>query len=270
MHMREKIQHSNFSKSIAIFLVVPIILITSFSFPRPAQAEFLVPILVTAIFSSITLGLGTLFLIDGTTCLINIVWGCSNTTSGVTTVIDITPSAVSLSANPLIIDQGESSKLTWSSTNATSCSASGAGSWIPANSPTSGNVLVTPPTTSSYQVSCTGPGGTTNSNIETITVRVPKVSINAIPSRVVKDSSGNGATTISWDAKNVKDCTITKNGILAFGSPLIANASRTVASSTPDIITGQTTYVISCTNNAGAGAASDTQIVNLVSSFQEF
>ena len=170
-----------------------------------------------------------------------------------------------LSADPLVIDQGESSKLTWSSTNATSCTSSGGFSTGNATSNSIG-VLVTPSATSLYSITCTGPTGTSSPAIATVTVRAPNVSINATPSRVVKD----GATNISWNATNVKDCTITKNGAPSFGSPIIADVSRVVASSTLDTITGQTTYVITCSNNSGSGTASATQVVNLAPSFQEF
>lgn len=278
MSMREKIRHSYFLKGAAAFLIFPLILFTSFSFPRPAQAAFMVPILITAILSSITLGLATTFLIDATTCYINIVWGCSNTTVNpdgtvTTTVIDIRPSNVSLSANPTTIDSGQSSTLTWSSTNATSCSAVGGFSTgNQANGSASTGSLDSNP--NNYQVSCTNPGGSRLSNIVTVTVRIPTVSINATPDRVVGGSGGGGGgggtTTVSWNTTNVNSCTITRNGI-AWGGPFPADASRTVSGSATSVITSQTTFVINCTNNSGSGiAVSDSKIVNLVSSFQEF
>lgn len=268
-------RQSNFSKSIAVFLIVPLILISSFSFPRPARAAFLVPILVTAILNSVTLGLATVFIIDATTCYINVVWGCTNTASdGSVNVVTVTPTNVLLSANPSTIDSGESSTLTWSSTNAISCTSMGGFSTGGATNNLSPGVSTGSLTsTQNYQIRCDGIGASTNSNIAMVTVLQPTALINAIPSRVVRDSTGSGATSISWSATSVNTCTITRNGVT--WQTLTADASRTISSSgTPDTVTGQTTYAISCTNNASAGggavAATATQIVNVVSSFQEF
>jgi len=60
----------------------------------------------------------------------------------------------SLSASPTKISSGQSSTLTWSSTNATSCAGSNFNA-----SAISGSAVVTPTVTTSYSVSCTGDGG---------------------------------------------------------------------------------------------------------------
>lgn len=165
-----------------------------------------------------------------------------------------------LSASPNPVDSGQSSTLTWGSQNATSCTAVGGFS---TGGATSGSVSTGPlSSTQNYQISCTGSGGSANSNVVTVQVLTPTVSINAVPNRVVK----GGTTTVSWDATNVNSCSIKKNG--ASWKSLPANGSRTVSGSAPDTITTQTTYVITCTNNASANAAS--AIVNVTSSFQGF
>ncbi|MCX6788036.1 MAG: hypothetical protein NT108_02660 [Candidatus Kaiserbacteria bacterium] len=132
---------------------------------------------------------------------------------------------------------------------------------------TSGSVSVGPlTTTQNYQISCATAGGSINSNTATVTVRVPTVTISAAPDRVVS----GGVSTVSWSATNVNACTITRNGV-AWQS-LTSDTSRTLSSSAPDTVTAQTTYVISCTNNASSSAiaATATQIVNVTSSFSEF
>jgi hypothetical protein len=63
---------------------------------------------------------------------------------------------VTLVASPASITSGASSTLTWSSTNATSCSASGGWSGSKA---TSGSQSVSPTATTTYTLSCTGAGG---------------------------------------------------------------------------------------------------------------
>jgi hypothetical protein len=64
---------------------------------------------------------------------------------------------VSLSASPASITSGGSSTLSWSTTNATSCTASG-GTFTGAKA-TSGTQVVTPTTSTTYTLTCTGVGG---------------------------------------------------------------------------------------------------------------
>lgn len=78
---------------------------------------------------------------------------------------------VSFSASPTTINVGNPSTLTWSSTNATSCT--GTGGWNQ-NLATSGSMAVTPPVTTTYNITCTGSGGTSPVKSVKVTV-VPKV-----------------------------------------------------------------------------------------------
>ncbi|QQS15437.1 MAG: fibronectin type III domain-containing protein [Candidatus Moraniibacteriota bacterium] len=91
--------------------------------------------------------------------------GWSNVVGATTQAASQTPT-ISLSANPTSITSGQSSTLTWSSTNATSCTASGSWSGTKA---TSGTQSVSPATTSTYTLTCTGTGGATNQSA-TVTV----------------------------------------------------------------------------------------------------
>jgi len=68
------------------------------------------------------------------------------------------PTAV-LSASPTSISSGQSSMLTWSSTNATSCSSSNF-----AASGISGSASITPAATSTYSVTCSGSGGSASAS----------------------------------------------------------------------------------------------------------
>jgi hypothetical protein len=63
---------------------------------------------------------------------------------------------VMLTANPTNIASGASSNLSWSSSNATTCSASGG--WTGTKS-TSGTQSVSPTSTTTYNLTCTGVGG---------------------------------------------------------------------------------------------------------------
>ncbi len=74
---------------------------------------------------------------------------------------------VSLSASPTSVSSGSASTLTWSSTNATSCTTSGAwtGSKATSGTQSTGNLT----TTSTYTLTCTGTGGSANASA-TVTV----------------------------------------------------------------------------------------------------
>ncbi len=67
---------------------------------------------------------------------------------------------VSLAANPTTVDSGGTSTLTWSTTHATSCTASGAwsGSRATAGNETTGAIT----TVSTFTLTCAGPGGTSS------------------------------------------------------------------------------------------------------------
>lgn len=255
--------HSRLSKSVAALLIIPIIVVTSFSFPRPAQALFLVPILINTILLAAT----TVVVIDAVSCYIDIFWGCTSTNpNGTTTTVNI-PRSASLVANPSTIDSGQSSNLTWTSTGTTRCDSAGGFS---TGGATNGGPVSTGPLTSTqnYQITCIGIGGNAQANA-TVTVRVPNVVIVASPDRVVS----GGTATISWNVSNVNSCVIKRNGV-DWQNVTTAGPTRSANGSAADTITGQTTYTISCTNNAsgggGAFAASATKIVNIISSFQEF
>jgi hypothetical protein len=85
------------------------------------------------------------------------------------------PPTLAFSASPTNVNSGSSSTLTWSSTNASSCSASG--SWSgnePTNGITSTGALSN---NSTYTLACTGPGGNITQSASVV---------------VVKGSGGNG------------------------------------------------------------------------------
>jgi beta-glucanase (GH16 family) len=79
------------------------------------------------------------------------------------------PSAptLSISASPTSITSGQSSTITWSSTNATSCTASNG--WTGTKAVSSSQV-VTPTVTTTYTLTCTSAGGSTATQSTTVTV----------------------------------------------------------------------------------------------------
>ncbi|MFA6095306.1 MAG: DUF4215 domain-containing protein [Candidatus Paceibacterota bacterium] len=121
-------------------------------------------------------------------------------TSSVTVVVDggsaptSSPNspAVSLTASPATIDYGGASTLSWASTDASSCTASG--SWN-GDQPTSGSIQVGPlysPQT--YSISCTGAGGAANASV-TVNVN-PAQGTDSVPVGVL--DSATCSTVSGW------------------------------------------------------------------------
>lgn len=80
-----------------------------------------------------------------------------------------TPPTLSLSASPQNITQGQSSMLSWSSTDTTSCTASGG--WTGTKG-ISGTTSVSPTATTTYSLNCTGSNGSVSKSA-TVNVSVP-------------------------------------------------------------------------------------------------
>src|SRR5205085_320399 len=113
---------------------------------------------------------------------------------------------VSLSANPASVSAGGSSTLTWSSSRAASCTASGGWS---GDKPTSGSqgtgALSTSPT---YSLTCVGAGGSRQANVtvavsDTPATPAPSVSLSASPTSV----SSGGSSTLTWSSTDATSCT---------------------------------------------------------------
>ncbi|MBI3572547.1 PKD domain-containing protein [Candidatus Kaiserbacteria bacterium] len=169
-----------------------------------------------------------------------------------------TPTA-SLQASPTTIDSGQSSTLTWSSTNATSCTSAGGFSTSGAANNSTGVSTGALTTTSTYQITCTGAGGTSAPAQATVTVIVPTANISATPPHV---PATGGPSQIAWTASNVKSCTTSGPGVN------VTDAGPTVSDSRTPTITKQSTYTVTCITNGSPITKS--VVVNLLPGFQEF
>jgi hypothetical protein len=142
-----------------------------------------------------------------------------------------------LVANPVIVAAGAASTLTWTSTNATACTASG--SWLgtlAANgSKSSGPVA----TNSSYSLTCTGPGGTSGTATAQVNV-VPTAVLTANPSVV----TSGAASTLTWSSTNATACTASGG----WAGALAPNGNQTTGA-----VTATTAYSLTC---AGLGGTS--------------
>lgn len=104
-----------------------------------------------------------------------------NTVSGATTVtVSSPPPAVTINSftvSPASVADGGSATITWSSSNATSCTGTGfntGGRTSSGASPVSTGSL-SGPGVYSYSVTCNGPGGSANSGTQSVTVAAPRV-----------------------------------------------------------------------------------------------
>jgi hypothetical protein len=159
------------------------------------------------------------------------------------------PPTASLSVNPTSVNAGQSSTLSWSSTNATSCTS---GNF--ALTGMSGSANVAPSTTTSYSITCTGNGGSATA-AATVTVAAlppppppaPTASLSANPTSIKAGKS----STLSWSSTNATSCT--GGGFAASGTSgsAIVHPSAT------------TTYSITCSGSGGSATANAT--VNVTS-----
>ncbi|MEK7519646.1 MAG: thrombospondin type-1 domain-containing protein, partial [Patescibacteria group bacterium] len=96
---------------------------------------------------------------------------CSGSTSRSCNIEACIPPTVTLSTSRSVVDNGQSSILTWSSENATSCITTNGFSTGGATSGSASTGALT--ASRDYQISCSGPGGFANSNIVTVNVSFP-------------------------------------------------------------------------------------------------
>ena len=149
---------------------------------------------------------------------------------------------VEISANPVTILTGESSTLTWTSTNADTCVIEpGIGSVV-----LNGSTAVSPTETTTYTITATGPGGTATASV-TITVNEqavpPTVSFSASPETIAQ----GGSSILSWTSFNAQSAHIDNGvGIVGVNGSVTVNPEHT------------TTYTISLTGSGGNASAKTT------------
>ncbi|CAN5158954.1 hypothetical protein BH11PSE11_BH11PSE11_36550 [soil metagenome] len=155
---------------------------------------------------------------------------------------------VTVTANPASVASGSSSNLSWSSTDATSCTASGAWTGTQSVSGTQSTGPLT--TTSTYSLTCTGAGGTASSSA-TVTVAaapLPTVSLSASPTSIANGANSN----LTWSSTNATACT---------ASGAWSGSRTTAGSQSTGALTASATYSLTCTGSGGSATASTTVTV---------
>lgn len=156
---------------------------------------------------------------------------------------------ITLTTSATAVEHGQSTALTWQSSNATACSGlEGALATAPAASATSGGGQSSPITRdTTFVLTCTGPGGSASASA---TVQVlPRVTLTATPQPLVDGSP----LTLTWSAPGATSCT--RSGM----SGGWAGPSATSGSATYQTIIGNgTVLTVSCSSPAGTREASVT------------
>ncbi len=128
--------------------------------------------------------------------------GTSSDTVSVT-VAAPPPPTLSFSASPTTVTQNGSTTLTWASTDATDCTASG--DWSGNKSVVGQQSIMALTANSTFTITCTGAGGASSGTVSvTVTPPLPPtLSFSASPTTV----NQNGSTTLTWASTDATDCT---------------------------------------------------------------
>jgi hypothetical protein len=142
---------------------------------------------------------------------------------------------VALTASPTTIQEGQSSVLTWTGTDVDTCTASGAWS---GSRPTSGSLQVSPSATATYDLECTGSGGTVNDSVTVTVIPAPTVSFQATPASIRRGESA----TLSWSSTGATTCS-------ASGAWY---GTKATSGSSPVQPGGKMSYSLTCTGSGGS------------------
>ena len=150
---------------------------------------------------------------------------------------------VIVSASPVNLAYSGSTQLSWTSSNASNCTASGGWS---GNKSTSGSTnfsnLLSGKT---YSLTCTGPGGSASDSVSVMVAGPTASSVNLTASS--SSLPFNGATTLSWSSINTTGCTASGDW---------SGSKATSGSQTMSALISNRVFSLSC--SGPGGTASDT------------
>ena len=154
-----------------------------------------------------------------------------NTTREAT--VTVLPPVVTLTATPALLNPGTASTLSWTIAGATSCTATGG--WSGAKTASNGthSQSVTPAVTTTYDLSCTGPSGTTN---DSVTVTLPTGNITAT-SCIIPADGISCTSVINWRANNfIGAIRVLQDGMQFSSVSPGTNVNRAVTPDTADFV----------------------------------
>jgi hypothetical protein len=172
--------------------------------------------------------------------------GGTSTPAAVTVTVNPAPTAT-LTASPQSVAVGGTSTLTWNSTNATSCSASGGWSGTKATSGTQMTAALT--TSTAYSLTCNGLGGTSTPITVTVTVvPAPTVTLTANPQSMAVGST----STLTWTSTNATSCT---------ASGAWSGAQATSGTHGTGALSANATYSLVCSGIGGTSTTVSTTVI---------
>jgi subtilase family protein len=173
----------------------------------------------------------------------------------------VAPAAPTLSLVSTSVAVGSSTTLTWSSVDATSCTASG--SWS-GNLAVAGSKIISPTVVGSetFTLTCSNSGGASNPSSVTL-IATPALKLPTAPTLTLGDDtiSAETTTTITWASVNATSCTpsgSTDSVPSGWSGVLSPSGSYTLTPTT----TGAITYSLTCSNAAGKSPVS-TVVLNV-------
>ena len=180
-----------------------------------------------------------------------------------TTTVAVAPTKGDFSVNPTSVKCGQSSQLSWSSTDAVENTISGIG-----KVGASGNQTVTPKQTTTYDFTAAGPGGIVKKS-ETVNVdSAIQASLTMSPAEVRYHKVGDkvveqGSATLSWSTTNAQAVSIDPLGTVdASGSKTLTPTPKQTGYGPVD---ETDTYTLHATNECGGSATKTaTHIVGLI------
>jgi outer membrane protein OmpA-like peptidoglycan-associated protein len=179
------------------------------------------------------------------------------------TVAIASVTGTNITADPAQLDCGQSSKLTWSATDAAEANISGIGAVAP-----SGSQSVTPLKTTTYDFTATGPGGSAKGSATVNVNTQPTATLTLNPTEVRYHKIGDkvkeqGSATLTWTTSNASTLSLDPFGTVAASGNQTVQANPKQTTEGP--IDENVTYTLNASNACG-GSATQTATLHIIGS----